>query len=228
MAKVGTLEVEPVAPPTVSITSKPTTGNEGDTLTYKVSVTSNAAVDAGYALGVIISSGSSYFKFTGDYVTISAGSTGTLVCSADLNSDDNGNATCAGTYNLSGMSVDAKYGGTTYFVWIGSTFTVTISVAYIGKLTSGHTLPSTVYLGKSASFTIKGKNTNKCRKESMYVKVKCVLQTDSTKYFEFTGTSKDVSADTETSFTVSGTVPKTTPVGTYDVYAELYAGAATT
>ena len=221
MAKIGTITVSAAVTPTCTPTSVPSSVNENEDFVVSVKITNNAAVTLDFKLGVSI--GKSGFTKNKETSKVSIGSGSSKELSVIFKAYE----LCADTYDISGWTVNAYYGTTEYSGVCSGTFTLTSKAVYVGKLESGHVLPSVVYLGKSASFTIKGKNTNRCRTESMYAKVICKYAADETKSFAFTSSAKNVSANTSTSFTCSGTVPTNIPVGTYNVYAELYAGAST-
>jgi len=224
--KLGTINIEAVEIPTCSNWSFPPSTFQQDTkYTMSVDVKNNSGVSVTaylYAEAKGKTSGTVVTHFF-DKITISPGETKKLTNYIMFSSNV---SLCDTSWTLQNIGVKLEYGGSTHGPYCTqSDRNITLTPNYKGSLGTGHTIPPSAHLGDTARFTIKAKNTNSCFKYNLWAKVTCKLSTDETKQFSGTGSKVSVDPGSTASLPVSVTVPTNIPIGTYNVYAELYVGA---
>jgi len=223
--KVGTISISAVKLPHCSNWSFPPSTIKQDTTYYvKATIKNNSNVSIKYTLdGELKDTKGGIVYISSGYKDISSGSSKELSANIKLIDDS---ALCSTSWTLQNVCIKAKYGNKTYGPFCKqSSRNITLTPNYKGSLGTGHTIPSSAYLGDTINFTIKGKNTNKCFNYNLWAKVICKLSTDESKKFEGTGSKVKTNAGAESDLPVSVKVPTNVPEGTYNVYAELHAGA---
>jgi len=222
--KIGTMEIEALRVPICSNWSFPPSNFQQDTnYTMSVDMMNNSSVAVtAYISAELRSSSGKVIPLSPSEVNISPGVTKKI--SVNLKISDS-STYCDTSWTLQNIGVKLKYGGIAYGPYCKqSNISITLIPNYKGSLGTGHTIPSTGYLGGTISFGIKAKNTNLCFKYNLWAKVICKLSTDETKQFSGIGSKVNTNPGSTVSLPVSVTVPTNIPIGIYNVYAELYAG----
>lgn len=224
--KVGTISISAVKTPSCTGWSFPSSSFAQGAIEYiSVNVKNNSNVTIKLELRSTISDSGDNISWdvNSGFTSVDAGKSITLFNSVKVSDNS---SLCYTSWKITSIGIYAKYGTTEYGPFCTqSDRTFTITPDYKGSLGTGHTIPSSAYLGDTVNFTIKGKNTNSCFTYNLWAKVICKLSTDETKTFSGTGSKVSTSPGSTSDLSVSVTVPTDATVGTYNVYAELYASA---
>lgn len=224
--KIGTISISALKPPSCSNWSfPPSTITQSKAAYIETTVKNNANVTADFQLRYKVKDkdGNILNEYSLGYLAIGPGKS--EIRKLGFIIPDN-SSNCYTSWKIYDIAIYAKYKNKTYGPYCSaSERTFTLAPEYKGSLGTGHTIPSSAYLGDTINFTIKGKNTNKCFSYNLWAKIICKLSTDESKKFEGTGSKVKTNAGKTSNLPVSVQVPTNVPEGTYNIYAELHAGA---